>query len=130
MGAYVEANLLPGEVVQYEARLHWIIYVPHVILMFVLIGFVTILAPVIARWTTEMVITNKRVIIKRGLISRQTIEMNIPKIESINVEQSIFGRMLGYGTVVVIGTGGSREHFEAVVDPLAFRRRFTAIANG
>lgn len=119
---YVESNLLPGESVQYSAKLHWAMYMPHVALMVVAVGFLTILIPIIRQFTTEMVATDKRVIAKEGFISRRTLEMNLHKIETIGVDQSIFGRMLGYGTVSVVGTGGTKEAFNWVANPLGFRK--------
>jgi uncharacterized membrane protein YdbT with pleckstrin-like domain len=63
----------------------------------------------------EFAITNKRVIIKTGLISRKTFEMNHSKIESVNVDQGIVGRILGYGTVRIVGSGGSKEEFSKLI---------------
>lgn len=118
MGKYVQGNLLDGEWVVYEARLHWIIFVSlrAVITLFI--------APLIDRLTSEFAITNKRLIIKLGLISIHTLEMNLSKVESINVDQNLFGRMLGYGTITAIGTGGTRELFHNISDPMEFRRQF------
>jgi uncharacterized membrane protein YdbT with pleckstrin-like domain len=82
------------------------------------------IAPLIAMSTSEFAITNKRIIIKVGLFSRYTLEMNLNKIESINVNQSVLGRMLGYGTIVVIGTGGTKEPFAGISDPITFRKKF------
>jgi len=118
MGNYVQTNLTSGEQVVYEAKLHWIIFVSLKALLTLFI------APLIQSATSEFAITNKRVIIKVGLISRRTLEMNLSKIESVNVSQSILGRLLGYGTIVVVGTGGTREPFAAITDPLAFRKKF------
>ena len=81
MGNYVQSNLSSGEQVVYEARLHWIIFVSLKALLTLFI------APLIQRATSEFAITNKRVIIKVGLISRRTLEMNLSKIESVNVNQ-------------------------------------------
>jgi uncharacterized membrane protein YdbT with pleckstrin-like domain len=78
----------------------------------------------IDRYTDEFAITNKRVIIKTGLISRKTFEMNHSKIESVNVDQSILGRILGYGTIGIVGSGGTREVFPNIKNPLAFRKKF------
>ena len=66
----------------------------------------------------------KRQIIKVGFISRRTLEMNLNKIESVNVDQSFWGRIFGYGTIVVIGTGGTKEPFAGISNPMAFRRKF------
>lgn len=118
MGGYVNSNLITGEHVAYETKLHWITFVS-------LKGILTLfIAPLIAYWTSEFAITNKRIMIKTGFISRNTFEMNHSKIESINVIQSILGRLLGYGTIVVMGTGSTREPFAYIRDPLAFRRKF------
>ena len=118
MGSYVQKNLIPGEQVVYEARLHWIIF-------FSLHAILTLwIRPFIDRWTSEFAITNKRVIMKIGLIWRKSLEMNLSKIESVNVDQTIMGRILGYGTITIIGTGGTRESFPRISKPMEFRRLF------
>jgi len=76
----------------------------------------------IRQWASEFAVTNKRVIVKVGLISRRTIEINMSKVESVEVNQDIFARLFNYGTIVVIGTGGTKEPFDLIDDPLAFRR--------
>ena len=83
MGYYVNNNLVKGEVVEYETSYHWIIFCN------LRAVFTLLLAPLIDRWTDEFVITNKRVIIKTGLIKRDTLEMNLSKIESVHIDQSI-----------------------------------------
>jgi len=118
MGIYVNTSLIRDENVVYEAKNHWIIFIS-------LQSFLTLfISPLIENWTSEYAITNKRVIIKIGLISRKTLEMNLSKIESVNVDQSIFGRLLGYGAITIIGTGGTRETFSALANPIQFRRVF------
>jgi uncharacterized membrane protein YdbT with pleckstrin-like domain len=118
MGSYVNTSLIRDENVIYEAKNHWIIFIS-------LQSFLTLfISPLIENWTSEYAITNKRVIIKIGLISRKTLEMNLSKIESVNVDQSIFGRLLGYGAITIIGTGGTRETFSALANPIQFRRVF------
>jgi uncharacterized membrane protein YdbT with pleckstrin-like domain len=119
---YVESNLIPGEQVVYQARIHGIILVPGIALFIVIVGIPLLIAAFIARATTEMAVTNRRVIIKTGWISRKTLEMNLAKIENIGVDQSLFGRIWNYGTVTVVGTGGTREPFRYVAAPLEFRR--------
>ena len=84
-------------------------------------GLVVILAGMVRRNATEMAVTNRRVVIKTGLASRKTIEMLLNKVESIEVSETTAGRMLGYGTIVVIGTGGTPEPFHKVAHPLQFR---------
>ena len=122
MGNYVQNNLSKDEQVIYEAKLHWIIFVSLKAI------FTLFIAPLIAQATSEFAITNKRIIIKVGLISRRTLEMNLTKIESVNVNQSILGRMLGYGTIVVIGTGGTKEPFASISDPMTFRKKFQEVS--
>jgi uncharacterized membrane protein YdbT with pleckstrin-like domain len=118
MGSYIESNLLKDERVVYETRLHWIKFVS-------LRGILTLfISPLIERLSSEFAITNRRVIIKLGLVSRRTFEMNLSKIESVNVAQSLLGRMLGYGTITIIGTGGTRETFGDIAAPVEFRRQF------
>ena len=80
------------------------------------------------RYADEFAVTNKRVIVKTGLISRRTLEMNLSKIESVNVDQSIMGRILGYGTITIIGTGGTRESFPKIAEPLLFRKKFQELS--
>lgn len=80
----------------------------------------------IRRVTTELAVTDQRVIYKRGIFARHTIEMNRSKVESVDVDQSILGRILGYGTLMVRGTGGSLEPMESISDPLTFRTYITA----
>jgi uncharacterized membrane protein YdbT with pleckstrin-like domain len=75
------------------------------------------------RNATEMAVTNRRVIVKSGLADRRTIELLIPRIESIVVEEPAMGRLLGYGTVILRGTGGTPEVFEKISRPLEFREQ-------
>jgi uncharacterized membrane protein YdbT with pleckstrin-like domain len=75
------------------------------------------------RGATEMAVTNKRVIVKSGLANRRTIELLLPRIESIAVEEPALGRLLGYGTVIVRGTGGTPEVFPRIARPLEFREQ-------
>jgi uncharacterized membrane protein YdbT with pleckstrin-like domain len=118
MGSYVDNNLIPGEKVVYETSYHWIIF-------FSLKGLFTLfIAPALERWSDEFVITDKRVVVKTGLISRKTLEMNLNKIETVNVDQSIFGRIFGYGTISIVGTGGTRETFPYIAKPIEFRKKF------
>ena len=118
MGSYVRNNLINGEQVVYEARLHWIIFFS------LRCVFTLLILPLIDRWTSEFAITKKRVIMKVGLIRRKALEMNLSKIESVNVDQTILGRILGYGTITIIGTGGTRESFARISKPMEFRRVF------
>jgi uncharacterized membrane protein YdbT with pleckstrin-like domain len=76
---------------------------------------------VLMRNATEMTVTNKRVFIKVGLAARRTVELLLSRVESIGVEESVMGRMLGFGTVIVHGTGGTPEVFNKIAHPLEFR---------
>jgi len=124
--SYVENNLIQGEQVVYRAELHWIIFIWPVIFSFVLIGIPWLITAILQKKTTEMAVTNKRVIIKTGIISRRTIEMNLSKIENIEVNQSIIGRIFGYGIITIVGTGGTHESFKNVSQPLDFRKSVLA----
>jgi uncharacterized membrane protein YdbT with pleckstrin-like domain len=88
-----------------------------------LAAVVTLVVGAIQRNSTEMAVTNHRVIIKVGLVGRRTVELLLSKVESIEVKETGLGRMLGYGTIVVIGTGGTPEPFYRVAHPLDFRSK-------
>ncbi|HUH51973.1 MAG TPA: PH domain-containing protein [Flavobacterium sp.] len=118
MGTYINNNLIKDEHVELETTYHWIIFCSFRAL------FTLFIAPLIDRYADEFAITNKRIIVKTGLISRKTFEMNHSKIESVNVDQSILGRILGYGTVSIVGSGGTREVIANIRQPLAFRKKF------
>ena len=124
MASYVDSNLMPGEDVQFRGKIHWGIYIPWILLTVVTVLFAAplLLIPLIKSISTEMAVTNRRVMLKTGWLSRRTVEMNLAKIETVNVDQGIVGRMLGYGTVVMVGTGGTGEPLSFVSDPLAVRR--------
>jgi uncharacterized membrane protein YdbT with pleckstrin-like domain len=123
MGKYIDSNLIKDEQVELEATYHWIIF-------YNLRALLTLfIAPIIDKYTDEFAITNKRVIIKTGLISRKTFEMNHTKIESVNVDQGILGRILGYGTIRIVGSGGTKEVFPRIKSPLEFRKKFQEMSN-
>ena len=140
---YVDSNLNPGESVVYRTSLHWIIYLMPVILLgfgatlalspphwaglvLLAVGLLMVLASWIRQISSEFAVTTARVIVKTGFLSRRTIEINLSRVESVQVEQPLLGRMLGYGTILVIGTGGTREPFTLIADPLAFRNAVQA----
>jgi len=123
MGTYIENNLIRDEHVEFETTYHWIIFFSFRAI------FTLFISPILDRYTDEFAVTNRRVIVKTGLISRKTLEMNLSKIESVNVDQSIFGRLLGYGTITIIGTGGTRESFPNISKPLLFRKKFQELSD-
>lgn len=118
MGNYVNNNLIRDERVELETKYHWITFIT--LRSFLSLG----LLPWLDRWSDEFAITNKRVIIKTGIISRKTFEMNLSKIESVNVDQSIMGRIFNYGTIHIVGSGGTREVFPNIAFPIEFRKKF------
>ena len=155
MGRYIDENLQPGEKVLYSTNAHWIFFGPAILLwilaavLLALSGMVPAgnalivvcwaLASIVAlfalyktitawfhRWTTETDVTNLRVVHKTGFINRQTFEMSLDKIESVDVDQSIPGRIFGYGNVTITGVGKSEEKLDTVASPLLFRNAITA----
>jgi uncharacterized membrane protein YdbT with pleckstrin-like domain len=149
---YVDSVIQPGETVRYMATIHWVIYLRGLGLLVVAfvvwlltpeqgmtrtigLGFAALLLALsvyylvrawLRRWTTEYAITNRRVIYKQGLIWRQTMEMNMDKVSSVDVNQSIFGRLLDYGTVEVHGAGTDIQPITEVGRPLEFRNHITS----
>ena len=118
MGTYVNGHLIRDENVVHETRLHWVIF-------FSLKSILTLtIYAWFKRWLSEFVITNRRIVIKEGFIARRTFEMNLSKIETVNVDQTVMGRILNYGSLTIIGTGGTRETFQNIARPLAFRQAF------
>ena len=154
MGRYIDDILQPGEKVLYSTNAHWIFYLPAIaawIVAAVLLGLsrATVtdsivllclsasavvalaalywtLASWFHRWTTETDVTNLRVVHKTGFIKRRTFEMSLDKVESVDVNQSILGRMLNYGDVTVRGVGEGAETIRTIASPLDFRNHITA----
>ena len=155
--SYIRKVLQPGEEVRYEAAIHWVTYlhgIAWVLAAFIVwmvtpaswrggfvvnaINIVLVAGGVffLARawfnwWITEIAVTNRRVIYKRGFISRSTAEMHMDKIESVKIDQSILGRILDYGKVTVLGTGTGTESLgqidEPIAAPLELRNHITGV---
>ncbi len=147
MGRYIDDILQPGEK-------HWIFYLPAIaawivaIFLFLLSRETTTESVVLLwlsasavvaivalywtakawfhRWTTETDVTNMRVVHKTGFIKRRTFEMSLDKVESVDVNQSILGRILNYGDVTVRGVGEGSETIDTIASPLEFRNHITA----
>jgi uncharacterized membrane protein YdbT with pleckstrin-like domain len=140
---YVDQHLLPGETVQHRAHLHKIVFMrPAALSLIILAGAVVAFSqgwnmaggialavatlPILAAYVpfnaSEFAVTDKRVIIKVGLVQRHTLETMLAKVEGIGVEQTVLGRMLNFGTITVTGTGGTQERFANIARPLDFRR--------
>jgi uncharacterized membrane protein YdbT with pleckstrin-like domain len=142
----VERHLLPGERVLYKTRLHWVLFVKPVLVLLggvvltillrqvqdppwlwmigaavALVGLLWGLVHYVELMTSEFAVTTSRLIFKVGLISRYTTELLLSKVESIGVQQGLMGRLLNHGDLTVTGTGGAREVFRRVRDPIGFR---------
>jgi hypothetical protein len=153
---YAEKVLQPGETIAYRARLHWIVYLGGIVLVVaaVILALLAValqgdalrlgllLAALIAlflglfqmlrAWfvvaNTEIIVTNRRLIYKTGFIARDTVEMNLDKVESVLVEQTLVGRMLDFGRVIVRGVGSGLEPIDRVAAPLQLHRNIAAPA--
>jgi uncharacterized membrane protein YdbT with pleckstrin-like domain len=150
---YVRGVLQPGESVMHATRMHPIIFLPAamwlaaaLVLLIIaltlsgdlriggeaLAAFCLVFAlaagipALIRRISTELAVTDRRVIYKSGVLARHTLEMNCSKVESVDVDQSLLGRLIGFGTIIVRGTGGSLEPIRMISDPLTFRSHITA----
>jgi len=128
MSSYVESALIPGEQVLYLGRISLWSMFPQlffgVLLTPVLIGLFLLVPAWIRYKSTELAVTSKRVIAKFGFVSRRTVELNIQKIESVQVEQGVLGRMFNYGSIIVAGGGNPFAPVPGIADPLSFRRAF------
>jgi uncharacterized membrane protein YdbT with pleckstrin-like domain len=154
MGRYIDEILQPGEKVLYSTNAHWIFYLPaiaawlgaaillvlsrsvvseSVILICLSAAAVAAIAALywsakawFHRWTTETDVTNLRVVHKTGFIKRRSFEMSLDKVESVDVNQSILGRLLNYGDVTILGVGEGKETISTIASPLGFRSFITA----
>ncbi|MGO9985725.1 MAG: PH domain-containing protein [Rhodomicrobium sp.] len=95
--------------------------------MFPIIGILTALNKI---RTSEFAVTDHRVMVKVGVIRRHSLEIMLPQVEGIGVDQGILGRILSYGTITVSGTGATHEHFIRIRNPLEFRRRVHVLVRG
>jgi uncharacterized membrane protein YdbT with pleckstrin-like domain len=91
-------------------------------LFFLILSLIWALSRFLGRRFTEFAITDRRILIKTGILNRRSLEVILSKVESIAVEQSIWGRMLNFGTIVVKGTGGTRQPFSTIATPFEFRK--------
>jgi uncharacterized membrane protein YdbT with pleckstrin-like domain len=148
--SYVERVLQPGEKVRLISSIHWILYWPGAVVALLAVvafcfsatrpltkfwlygGYALALGAVVLLvqewfewWITEIAVTDRRVIYKKGLVRRQTNEMNMDKVESVQVDQSILGRMLDYGNVNILGTDEGFETLRTIASPLKLRNSIT-----
>jgi len=129
MGSYVASNLIHDEKIEYEGRTSAWVLTPKILIGLILLplfglGLIFFVSAAIQYFTTELAITNKRVIAKFGLIRRDTIEMNIAKIESIQIDQSLLGRLFNFGTIVISGAGDPKAPIPGISKPLQYRNKF------
>lgn len=153
MGRYIDEILQPGETVLYSTNAHWMFYLPAIgawiiaivflvlsrmvgtdVLMLVCLAFAAGVGLAALywtatawfhRWTTETDVTNMRIVHKTGFIKRRTFEMSLDKVESVDVDQSILGRIMNYGNVTIMGVGEGKETISTIASPLAFRNAIT-----
>jgi uncharacterized membrane protein YdbT with pleckstrin-like domain len=151
--SYVRNVLQPGEDIRHTASIHWIVYWPGLLILLagivvfiygrnanphgifwsviaaalVLIALVLLFREWFLWWTTEIAVTNRRIIYKTGFISRDTNEMHMDKVESVKVDQSILGRILNYGDVTVLGTGTGLETMRTIAAPIELRNHITGV---
>lgn len=152
--SYVKSVLQPGETIRFVTDIHWMVYIPGFLLLLAAIAVYIVASVVTAgdaafivkifaallfvaavvflfigwfkRLTTEVAVTDKRIIYKRGFISRYTIEMHLDKVESVDVDQSVMGRIFGYGDIIIRGVGASLEPLRNIEAPIEFRSHVTA----
>jgi len=121
--------LADGEEVLGQLKITKLQYLWPIISLPILIGIPWLLSVFISRATTEMAYTNKRIILKTGIISRDTDEIRIDRIESVDIKQSIFGRMLGFGTIYVTGTGAKIIVLDAVANVIEIRKALVSVSD-
>jgi uncharacterized membrane protein YdbT with pleckstrin-like domain len=129
MVSYIESALIKDEKIIYIANVSFWSLAPIIILGILFLpvyglGLIFWLVAFIRYQTTELAFTNKRVIAKFGFISRQTIELNITKVESIQVGQGVLGRIFNYGTLIISGAGNPQAPIPGISNPMGFRRAF------
>jgi uncharacterized membrane protein YdbT with pleckstrin-like domain len=154
---YVDHVLQPGETIRHVTSVSWVGYLPGLFLWLVALVLLIFIAPwsqasagltlagwiaVAAafavgavllirhwwrRWTTEVAVTDRRIICKTGFINRHTVEMHMDKVESVDVDQTILGRLFNYGDITIRGTGETLERLQTIDRPLEFRNHVTAV---
>ncbi len=149
--SYIDSNLLEGEIIIFRTRLHWLLFLGPALLTIIVLfpiawflasgtwrsyawmplglGLLVMLAAFIKRQSSDFAVTNKRIMMKVGVFHMRSIELLLSKVETIAVDQSLPGRMFGYGSIVVTGSGGTREMFSHIQAPLEFRRAMQSVAD-
>jgi uncharacterized membrane protein YdbT with pleckstrin-like domain len=149
--SYIDSNLLEGERVVFRTRLHWLLFLGPVLVTVIILlpaawfvstttwsgyawipiafGLLLLLATFIKRVSSDFAVTNKRIMMKVGVFRTRSIEILLSKVEAIAVDQSLLGRVFGYGDIVVTGSGGTREAFQQIQAPLEFRRAVQSVTD-
>ena len=149
--SYIDSNLLEGERVVFRTRLHWLLFLGPVLLTVIVLfpvawllasgtwrsyawiplgfGLFILLVAAIKRLSSDFAVTNKRIMMKVGVYHMRSIELLLSKVEAIAVDQSLLGRIFGYGDIVVTGSGGTKETFSHIQAPLEFRRAVQSVAD-
>ena len=149
--SYIDRNLIEGERVVYRTRLHWLVFAMPILFTIIVlmpaawflyngsgqafawvplvIALLVLLPAFIKRQSSDFAVTNKRVMMKSGVMTTRSVELLLNKIEAIAVDQSLAGRMFGYGNIVVTGSGGTREAFSHIQSPLEFRRAVQSVSD-
>jgi len=142
LASYVESIVGEGEKVLYVGKVSLFSILPAIVgggllvvvglaasiaagplgIILIALGALALAVGFVKRSSTELAVTNRRVIAKFGLVRRSTVELNLSKVESIRVEQTVLGRLLGYGSIFVTGTGSTMEPIPYIADPIKFRQ--------
>jgi len=149
--SYIDRHLLDGEKIIFRTRLHWVLMLLPLLLAalvflpmagWLLMGqwrayawipvaaaLMVLLPAYIRRRSSDFAVTNKRVMMKLGVLDTRSVELLLGKVESITVEQSLTGRILGFGDIVVCGSGGTKEPFSHIQSPMEFRRAVQSVTD-
>jgi uncharacterized membrane protein YdbT with pleckstrin-like domain len=149
--SYIDSNLLEGERVVFRTRLHWLLFLGPVLLTIIVLfpiacllasgtwrsyawipfglGLLIIFSAFIKRKSSDFAVTNKRIMMKVGVFRMRSIELLLSKVEAIVVDQSLLGRIFGFGNIMVTGSGGTKETFSHIQAPLEFRRAVQSVAD-
>ena len=131
--SYIDDSLIEGEVLVHRARVSWWsqfgLVLLGVLTLIAVVGLVFLIWAWVRVRSTELAITSRRIIAKFGFVKRHTVEINLDKVESLKVEQGVWGRFLNFGTIFISGSGSSVAPIPNIADPLVFRRKFMEATN-
>jgi uncharacterized membrane protein YdbT with pleckstrin-like domain len=131
--SYIDESLIEGEALIHRARVSWwsqfwLVFLG-ILTLVAIVGLVFLIWAWVRVRSTELAITNRRVIAKFGFVKRHTVEINLDKVEALKVEQGVWGRILNFGTIFISGAGTSVAPIPNIADPLVFRRKFMEATN-